>query len=76
MLDNRRRTKIKNNKMQGWRLELSSFTYTITYRPGVDNVGRDTITRACCASVTETNSNLSKVHNGLCHLGVTRMLHL
>ena len=31
MLDNRKRTKIKNNKIQGWRLELTSFSYTITY---------------------------------------------
>ena len=75
MLDNRKRTKIKNNKIQWWRLELASFSYTITYRSGADNVGPDTITRASCASVTETNSNLCKIHNGLCHPGVTRMLH-
>ena len=54
MLDNRKRTKIKNNKIQDWRLELASFSYTITYRPGVDNAGPDTLTRAFCASVTET----------------------
>ena len=67
MLDNRKRTKIKNNKIQGWRLKLASFSYTVTYRTGVDNVGPDTLTRSVCASVTETNSNLSKMHNGLCH---------
>ena len=33
MLDNRKRTKIKNDKIQGWRLELASFSYTIQYRP-------------------------------------------
>ena len=71
MLDNRKRTKIKNNKIQGWRLEFASFSYTITYRPGVDNVGPDTLTRAFCASVTETNSNLSKMHNGLCHPNIS-----
>ena len=38
-------------------------------------MGPDTLTRAFYASVTETNSNLSKMHNGLCHPGVTRMLH-
>ena len=48
---------------------------TITYRPGVDNVGPDTLARAFCASVTETNSNISKIHNGRCHPGVTRILH-
>ena len=45
------------------------------YRPGVDNVGSDTLTRAFCASATETNPNLYKMHNGLCHPGLTRMLH-
>ena len=75
ILDNRKRTKIKNNKIEEWRLELASFSYIIAYRPGVDNVGPDTLTRAFCASVTETNSNLSKMHNGLCHPGDTRMLH-
>ena len=75
MLDNRKRTKIKNNKIQGWRLELASFSYTIQYRPGIDNVGPDTFTRAFCASVTESNSNLSDIHKQLSHPGVTRMLH-
>ena len=71
----RKRTKIKNNKIQGWRLELASFSYTIQYRPGIDNVGPDTFTRAFCASATESNSNLSDIHKQLSHPGVTRMLH-
>ena len=75
MLDNHKRTKIKNNKIQGWRFELASFSYTITYIPGVDNVGPDTLTCAFRASVIEANSILSKIQNGLCHSGVTRMLH-
>ena len=29
MLDTRRRTKIKNSKVQQWRIELASFSYTI-----------------------------------------------
>ena len=33
MLDNRKRTKIKNNKIQCWRLELASFSYVVKYRP-------------------------------------------
>ena len=38
MLNNRKRTKIKNNKIHGWRLALASVGYTITYGPGTDNV--------------------------------------
>ena len=74
MLDNRRHTKVKNNKIQGWRLELSSFSYSMKYRPGKDNVVPDTFTHAFCASAT-TSSNLVDNHNQLCHPGVTRLLH-
>ena len=31
MIDNRKRSKIKNNKIQSWRLELASFSYTVKY---------------------------------------------
>ena len=76
MLDKRKRTKIKNNKIQGWRLELAAFSYEIKYRPGPDNVGPDTLTRAFCASISNVqSSNLTDIHNQLCHPGVTRMLH-
>ena len=43
--------------------------------PGIDYVGPDTFTRAFCAFVTESNSNLSDIHIQLSHPGVTRMLH-
>ena len=33
MIDNRTRSKIKNNKIQSWRLEHASFSYTLKYRP-------------------------------------------
>ena len=33
VMDNRKRTKIKNNKILNWRLELASLSYTIQYRP-------------------------------------------
>ena len=38
-------------------------------------MGSDTVTRAFFVSVTITNSNLSKIHNGLYHPGVTHILH-
>lgn len=74
MLDNRKRTKVKNNKIQEWRMELASFSYTIQYRPGKDNVAPDTLTRAFCCS-TMPSSTLTDIHDGLCHPGVTRLLH-
>ena len=31
MLDNRKRSKVKNNKIQVWKFELASFCYTVKY---------------------------------------------
>lgn len=73
MLDNRKRTKIKNNKIQCWRLELASLSYTIQYRPGKENVGPDTFTRAFCAS--SFSYNLQQIHDNLCHPGISRLSH-
>ena len=75
ILDSRKPTKIKNNKIQEWRLELASFCYTVTYRPGKDNIGPDILTRALCASAISTHNKPSGIDDQLCHPGVTRLLH-
>ena len=65
MFDNRKRTKIRNNKIQGWRLELASFCYTIEHRPGKENVAPDSLTRALSSSMSI--SSLSEIHEALSH---------
>jgi hypothetical protein len=72
MFDNRKRTKIKNTKVQSWRMELAEFSYTIQYRQGSSNVVPDSFTRAYCMAVA---NNLEDIHIQLCHPGVTRLLH-
>ena len=42
MLDARHGNKIKNDKIARWRLELTSYSYTVVRRPGIENVGPDT----------------------------------
>jgi len=42
MLDARHANKIKNDKIARWRLELTSYSYTVVHRPGIENVGPDT----------------------------------
>ncbi|XP_076814961.1 uncharacterized protein LOC143461082 [Clavelina lepadiformis] len=74
MLDNRRRTKIKNNKIQTWRLELAPLNYSIRYRPGKMNPVADCLSRSTSASIYQP-SQLEDIHNNLGHPGVTRMLH-
>ena len=69
MFNNRRRSKIKNSKIQSWRMELAEFSYTIQYREGKSNTVPDSFTRAYCAT------SLEDIHAQLCHPGVTRLLH-
>ena len=65
MYNNKHASKIKNDKIMRWRVELSCFKYDTVYRPGRDNKGPDTFTRMFCASVND--SSLQELHNSLCH---------
>ena len=73
MFDQCHKGKIKNDKIMWWRLELSCFSFDIVYRPGKDNTPPDTLSRATCA--TATDESLYKLHESLCHPGVTRLNH-
>ena len=73
MFDKHHRGKIKNEKFLCWRLELSCFSFDIVYRPSRDNVPADTLSRATCAMATK--DSLFKLHEALCHPGVTRLNH-
>ena len=75
MFESRRRTKVKNNKVLGWRLELASVSYTIPYRPGKLNVASDVFSSAHCPSLSSGKINsLMDIHKELCCPGVTRLL--
>ena len=73
MFDNKVASKIKNEKILRWRIELSPLSYTVTYRPGRDNIPADTLSRAHCAAAS--SPALEELHESLVHPGVTRMLH-
>ena len=66
-------SKIKNDKIGRWRVELACYCFDITYRPGKENVAPDTFTRVICSVMT--SDNLVQLHNSLCHPGITRMVH-
>ncbi|CAI6372729.1 unnamed protein product [Macrosiphum euphorbiae] len=66
-------SKIKNDKIIRWRLELSCFSFDIQYRPGKENTVADTFSRVC--AVVNNSNMLSDLHKSLCHPGVTRMFH-
>lgn len=73
MLDSKQHGKIKNDKITRWRLELSSYSYDIIYRPGKDNHIADAFSRNICSSLPV--DHLKTLHISLCHPGITRMFH-
>ena len=76
MLDLKHPSKIKNDKILRWRLELATFDFTTIYRPGKLNCAPDTFSRATAASVSLPTLNcLKELHESLCHPGVTRLAH-
>ena len=73
MFDSKQASKIKNDKILRWRIELACYDFDILYRPGYLNAPADTFSRIVCSALT--SNKLPDLHNDLCHPGVTRMLH-
>ena len=73
MFDNGRKSKIKNDKICRWRIELSQYKFSISYRPGAENVAADTFSRV--AAISHSLQDLRQLHNQLCHPGTTRFFH-
>uniref|UniRef100_A0A2C9LYU2 Integrase catalytic domain-containing protein n=1 Tax=Biomphalaria glabrata TaxID=6526 RepID=A0A2C9LYU2_BIOGL len=65
--------KIKNEKIQRWKLELSYFHYDVIYRPDKQNTVADTFTRNYLSYIT--CNDLKLLHTSLCHPGGTRLMH-
>lgn len=75
MLNQKHSSRIKNEKILRWRLELSNYHFDIVYRPGKDNAAADALSRICASLSESSNTSLSQLHVRLCHPGVTRMYH-
>ena len=65
MFDVNHSSKIKNEKIQRWRLQLSSFSFDIVYRPGFDNVPPDTFSNIGCSSMVLSRSTAVRVGRAL-----------
>ena len=75
MFDQQNRGKIKNAKIQAWRIELGMFHYNIIHRPGRENVAPDTLSRVCSFISQDQPGSLRHLHEALGHPGVTRFWH-
>ena len=75
IFDNGRHGKTKNDKIERWRIEMSCFEFDIQFRPGKLNVTADCLSRAICSAVSNSETTLQSLHEGLCHPGITRMYH-
>ena len=73
MFDQCNRGKIKNDKVMRWRIEIACYSFYIVYRIGKENVLPDALSRATRASAPQ--DSLYKLHEALCHLGITRRSH-
>ena len=60
-------------KYYGGARELSGYQYDIMYRPGKLNIPSDTLSRVCSAVTSPVS--LEKLHDSLCHPGITRLNH-
>ena len=78
MFDRTCKGRIKNDKILRWRLELACMSFDIVYRPGEYNTVPDMMSRAehvCGAAPSGSRDVIRKLHDELCHPGVTRLCH-
>lgn len=67
-------SKIKNDKMLRWHLQLSEYLYDIKYRPGSD-MFLVILPHVCPVAARADSAFLEEVHVSLRHSGVTRLYH-
>ena len=76
MFDSNHNSKIKNEKILRWRIELSPYSFDIVYRAGTENVAADTFSRISASMATSSAvPSLKEIHSALCHPGITRLIH-
>ena len=73
MYNSQNHSKIKTNKILRWRMERSEYDFNIIYRSRKMNYVPDALSRAFCANIYD--HTLRKLHESLCHPGVTRLHH-
>lgn len=63
------RSRIKNEKLCRWKLELSNYNFEVCYKSGSSNIVADTMSRIASIS----GNKLAILHDSLAHPGITRL---
>ena len=74
--DSRPKNKIKNSKINRWRLAATEFNFDIRYRAGFENVPADAFSRiSSIHTESDTSDVVKKIHEELGHPGSSRLYH-
>ena len=71
---NTRKSKIRNDNIYHWFIELSQFKFSIVYHPGTEKTVVNTFSRI--STLTHTLQDLRNVHLQLCHPRVIRLFYI
>ena len=68
--------KTKSAKIGRWRLELMGLEFDVKFRPGIENIAEDLLSRDCLNTVSRSKEcqRVVEAHEALCHPGVERLL--
>ena len=65
MFDTKHKGKVKNEKIMRWRMELMCYHFDIVYRPGVENISADTLSRPCASVFPNVPLSTSSIVGGI-----------
>ena len=74
MFNQKSLSKIKNNKILCWRIELNQYSYDIRHKSGSSNTAPDALSRFVCSTIP-SKKRLLDLHNCLGHPGFARLYH-
>ena len=73
LFDSRPKNRIKNAKINRWRIELSEYNFEVIYRPGSLNIAADTFSRISSVNRENPEILIKLIHQEMGHPGMNRL---